>query len=101
MTLKELQNSWHSLVDSIRDGLLGFVSALAENIEKNGGQVLRDAALAAVKAAEATAGMSGSDKFNAALESVISTLEEQGIPVVINAVRGAIEAAVAQIKTSN
>lgn len=100
MTLKELQNSWHSLVDSIRDGLLGFVSALAENIEKNGGQVLRDAALAAVKAAEANGG-SGSDKFNAALESVISTLEEQGIPVVINAVRGAIEAAVAQIKTSN
>jgi len=100
MTLKELQNSWHSLVDSIRDGLLGFVSALAENIEKNGGQVLRDAALAAVKAAEANGG-SGSDKFNAALESVISTLEQQGIPVVINAVRGAIEAAVAQIKTSN
>jgi len=97
MTLKELQNSWHSLVDSIRDGLLGFVSALAENIEKNGGQVLRDAALAAVKAAEANGG-SGSDKFNAALESVISTLEQQGIPVVINAVRGAIEAAVAQIK---
>lgn len=97
MTLKELQNSWHSLVDSIRDGLLGFVSALAENIEKNGGQVLRDAALAAVKAAEANGG-SGSDKFNAALESVISTLEQQGIPVVINAVRGAIEAAVAQVK---
>ena len=97
MTLKELQNSWHSLVDSIRDGLLGFVSALAENIEKHGGQVLRDAALAAVKAAEANGG-SGSDKFNAALESVISTLEQQGIPVVINAVRGAIEAAVAQIK---
>ena len=98
MTLKDFQNGFHDLINSIKGGLLGFVSALAENIEKNGGKVLRDAALDAVAAAE-NAGGSGSDKFSAALESVISTLEAQGIPVVLNAVRGAIEAAVAQIKS--
>lgn len=95
--VKNVQNLWHDFTHLFETGFFTFFSALAENIEKNGGKVLRDAALAAVEDAE-NAGGSGSDKFKAALESVISALEEEGIPIVLNAVRGAIEAAVAQFK---
>lgn len=97
MTLKDFQNKFHDLVHSLRDGSLGFVETLAHSIEANGGQVLRDAAKAAVETAEATGG-SGEDKAKAALASVIAVLEAEGIPVVIAAVKGAIEAAVANLR---
>lgn len=96
MTLKEFQNKFHDLVHGLVGGALGFFDALSSSIEKNGGQILRDAALAAVQAAETTGG-TGDVKFAAALAAVIATLEKEGIPVVLNAVRGAIEGAVAQV----
>lgn len=98
VAIKNVQNLWHDFTHLFETGFFSFFSALAENIEKNGGKVLQNAALAAVEAAE-SAGGSGSDKFAAALASVMDDLEEQGIPVVLNAVRGAIEAAVAQVKS--
>lgn len=97
MTLKEFENHLHNLVQNFRGGAVGFVENLAHSIEMNGGQVLRDAAKAEVDAAEAAGGL-GDDKQKAVLASVIAVLEAEGIPVVIAAVKGAIEAAVANLR---
>lgn len=99
MTLKDLQNHFHDFIHNIANSALGFMESLAHSIEANGGSVLRDAAMAAVQAAEQTGG-SGEDKAKAALASVIGVLEAQGLPVVINAIKGAIEASVAQMKVA-
>jgi hypothetical protein len=95
--IKDLQNKFHDIVHNLHDSALGFFDALATAIENSGGQVLRDAALAAVQAAE-TAGGSGDDKFKAAVASVIAVLEKEGIPVAVNAVQGAVLGAVAKVK---
>lgn len=94
---KELQNKWHDIVHSFTGGALDFFEALATSIEASGGQILRDAAINAVKAAE-TNGGSGKAKFDAAYAQVVSTLQAEGIPFLVSAVNGAIEAAVAKIK---
>lgn len=96
--LKSVKDGIHELIQSIFGAALDFVSALAASIEKNGGSLLQKAALAAVKAAE-DAGGSGSDKFDAAFDQVVEVLKNEGIPIVINAINGAIEAAVAEIKS--
>src|SRR4051812_46413286 len=95
--LKTLQNGWHFIVNESEKEALVFYHAVISSAEANGGKLLRDAATAAVSAAEVTGG-SGQDKFNAALASVVSTLSTAGIPIVKNAVNGAIEAAVANLK---
>ena len=74
-----------------------FVSSLADNIAKNGGPVLIQAALDGVAAAEMSGG-SSSDKWNKAKDVVIAKLKANGIPVVNSAVNGAIEAALADYK---
>ena len=99
MSIKILQNKFHDIINYFESGILNFFDDLAESIEQNGGQVLRDAAMEAVKAAEQTGG-SGEDKFKAALASVISVLESQGLPLVMNAIKGAIEGAVAKMRAS-
>lgn len=86
-----------SLFSKIGQGILAFVAAGAEQIAKNGGAVLTQAALAAVKAAEAQGG-SGKDKLEAAQAAVIDVLQKNGIPVAMSAVNFAIEAAVAQLR---
>lgn len=98
--IKTIQNSFHDVVHYFENGIGAFISALAKSIADNGGKVLTDAALNAVKAAEANGG-SGKEKFEAAFASVVATLTAEGIPVVTYAIRGAIEAAVAQIRTEN
>lgn len=72
-----------------------FIDALVTAIVSNGGAVLMTAAANAVAAAESSGGTSD-EKFAAASAAVISSLKSAGEPVVINAVNGAIEAAVAQ-----
>lgn len=96
-TIKTIQNHFHDLINSITDFSSSFFSAALAAVEKSGGKVLEDAALAAVQAAE-SAGGSGGDKFAAAFAAVIEVLTEQGIPTITHAVNFAIEAAVAQIK---
>lgn len=94
-------NLWgiiQNLFANISSAVLVGTAQLLHSIEQNGGAVLVSAAAAAVAAAE-TQGGSGSDKFEAAKAAVISTLTSQGIPVVTNAVHGAIEAAVAALNT--
>lgn len=76
-----------------------FVSSLADNIAKNGGPVLIQAALDGVAAAEQSGG-SSSEKWNKAKSVVIARLKVSGIPVVNSAVNGAIEAALADYKKS-
>lgn len=85
------------LLDDVEKNVLSFFDSLATSIASNGGAVLLSAALKAVEAAETTGG-TGQEKFEAAKASVIATLKEQGLPIIMNAVHGAIEAAVAQQK---
>lgn len=75
-----------------------FMSAMATSIAKSGGALLVSAAQAAVVAAEADGG-SGEEKLASAKKAVIGTLESEGVAVVMNAVNGAIEAAVAEMKS--
>lgn len=79
--------------------LFTFFSAAAKVVYENGGKVLTDAAMEAVKAAEKSGGK-GEAKFAAALASVVAVLQAEGIPVVMNAVRIAVEAAVAKMNSS-
>lgn len=75
--------------------IMDFVSPLALSIATNGGAVLVQAAEDGVAAAEQP-GLTGDQKKAAAVSAVIATLTSKGIPVVMNAVNGAIEAAVAK-----
>lgn len=98
MSLKKIiQNKWHYLMRWLKKPTITFLSALGADIEKAGGDFLIQTALDAVRIAEDKGG-SGADKFSAALSYVKSTLKSKGLPIVVHAVNGAIEAAVAQIK---
>lgn len=77
-----------------------FVSSLADNIAKNGGAVLIQAAMDGVAAAEASGG-SSSYKWNIAKDIIIERLKQNSIPVVHSAINGAIEAALADYKKNN
>jgi hypothetical protein len=95
-----LNGLWDAFVEWLEDigeDVLDFVKPLGKQIAAGGGALLVEAARQAVKAAEAEGG-SGRDKFNAAQSKVVEVLEKQGINVIINAVNGAIEAAVAGLK---
>ena len=70
---KAVQNFWHRAVNSAQTGL----EALARSIAAKGG--------------------SGAAKFQAARAAVVAVLTAKGIPVVENAVQGAILAAVANL----
>lgn len=74
-----------------------FLLVGAKSIAQSGGALLTDAAMAAVRAAEETGG-SGTEKYEAAFNSIVGTLKDAGQPVVENAVNLAIEAAVAKLK---
>lgn len=76
--------------------VLIFSSSLIHSIAQNGGDILIQAAKTAVDAAEA-AGGSGSEKREAAKASIIESLKANGIPLVMNSINGAIEAAVAEL----
>lgn len=76
--------------------IANFVSGLARTIAVNGGPILVEAAQAAVLAAESS-GKTGSEKRADAIAAVIAILESKGIPIVLNAINGAIEAAVANL----
>lgn len=91
--LKEIAAWFEDIGESILDG----IKPLARQIARNGGALLLEAATAAVIAAEAQGG-SGRDKFDAARGSVIATLEAKSLPIVMNAIHGAIEIAVAALK---
>jgi hypothetical protein len=90
---KEFLNFIHGVGHEV----LNFISPLAASIARNGGPVLLEIAQAAVLAAETTGG-SGSDKLKAAQEAVVAGLKAKEIPIVMNAVNGAIEAAVAALQ---
>lgn len=97
MSLKQkILSHIESFFEGVEAIVLAFTSSLAHAIAENGGKVLVDAATAAVAAAEATGG-SGKDKLAGAVASVVAVLEREGIPVAMNAVNGAIEAAVASL----
>ncbi|TVL97176.1 MAG: phage holin [Candidatus Brocadia sp. WS118] len=98
MSLKKyIQNKWHDLMRFLRKATLTFLSALAADIEKSGGEFLMETALDAVKIAEQLGG-SGSSKFEAAYNYIEKQLKTEGIEIIRHAVNGAIEAAVAQMK---
>jgi hypothetical protein len=93
-------------LNSIGHETLNFVEGLAKTISKNGGPVLIAAAQAEVAAAEAAAvatlaaggtKKTGEEKFKEAQAAIIAALTAKGIPIVINAINGAIESAVADL----
>ncbi|HXQ40382.1 MAG TPA: phage holin, LLH family [Candidatus Udaeobacter sp.] len=88
--------AWFSSEEKV---VLNFLEGAAKSIVANGGPVLINAAVAAVTAAE-TAGGTGSQKLQAATAAVVSTLKNQGLPVVQNAINAAIEGAVANLKAA-
>lgn len=90
-------NKFVGFLKSVLSTVTSFLNPLARQIAKNGGALLLQTALAAVIAAEQS-GAKGEDKFSAAKAVVLAKLKAEGIPIVLNAVHGAIEAAVAQIK---
>lgn len=85
-----------AFVSKFGTGILAFVQAGAKSIAENGGDLLVSAARDAVLAAE-KAGGNGDDKAVAAEKAVIGALVSKGVPIVLNAVRIAIENAVAEM----
>lgn len=92
-----IKDTLQAIVDFIGHDTMTFLKALAATIEAGGGKVLRDAAIAAVKAAE-EAGGTGQEKLAAAVASVTAVLVAEGVPLINTAIHGAIEAAVAMLK---
>ena len=91
---------WQKMKDFLKGALrevFGFLDPLAREIARNGGRLLLEAAIAAVLAAEKQGG-SGEDKLKAARAAAIDRLETRGITVAMNALNGALEAAVAKRK---
>jgi hypothetical protein len=101
---KTIENKLHDVGHSIagiftagESKALELATAAAHYVEQNGGQILRDAATAAVIAAETTPG-GGMAKLAAAVTDVIAVLTTQGIPVIKSAINLAIEMALADAK---
>lgn len=78
---------------------LAFFDTLITQAETALPQTLKDIITNAVHAAETTGG-NGSDKFAAAWAAVVETATNEGLPVIENIIRAAIEAAVATLKAS-
>lgn len=95
--LNDLWDGFVEWLENIGEDVMDFIKPLAKEIAKSGGKMLLEIAKEAVLAAEASGG-SGGDKFKAAQSTIIAQLNEKGIPIVTNAINGAIEAAVASMK---
>lgn len=85
-----------SILQRLFNRFIGFLLPAARILAKAGGDALIEAAKAAVAAAEAKGG-TGEEKFIAAKKAVVKALQKQGLPIVMNAVNLAIEAAVAAL----
>lgn len=98
--MKFFSKAWEKVKGVFRfigDTLAVALKAFGTYIEQNGGEVLIQAALAAVQAAEDRGG-SGSDKFNYAVGAAKDVLKVKGLPVVEHAVQSAVLAAVSTLK---
>lgn len=95
-------NVWSAIVSFFTKfgaALFTAFKPLLVSIAENGGKVLIEAAREAVKASEASGG-NGDAKRAAAFAAIVRVLGEKGIPVVANAVYGAIEVVVAELKAA-
>ncbi|MGE3541456.1 MAG: hypothetical protein AB7N91_28990 [Candidatus Tectimicrobiota bacterium] len=97
-------NFWKEVGDFFSDlgamfggAFLAFITAGAQAILSGGRQVLKDAAMAAVRSQEQEGG-TGGEKRDRAFDAVKGTLLNAGVPVVVNAIYLAIEAAVANLR---
>lgn len=86
-----------ALISRIGSGVLAAAQAGLEDIAKNGGKVLMDASYEAAKAAEKQGG-TGQEKMAAAIAAVTRVLTVEGFPVVVSAIRRAIELQLPKIK---
>lgn len=93
---EEVGNFFENLGALLGGALLVFMKAGAEALAVGGGQLLKDAAMAAVRSQE-DGGGTGSEKRERAFEAVKGTLVSASIPILVNAVYLAIEHAVAQL----
>jgi hypothetical protein len=95
-------DAWHKVVKEAKEVVSDIFSAFTSagtQLLRDGGPVLITAATEAVIAAETTPGDSNA-KFQAAEAAVLAELKDKGLPIVKNAVRLAIENAVANLKAS-
>lgn len=93
MTIFERFGNW---IYAKLSAIVTALTPLAKSIAKGGGQVLLDAAKAAVSNVD-LADLSNEQKFAQAKASVIDVLKKEGIPLITNAINGAIENAVAEL----
>ncbi len=89
---------WSKILNTLKDIFTSFFSPLARQIARGGGVILLEAAMEAVKRAEEYEGKPSSEKFDLAKSIVIARLKANSIPIITNAVHGAIEAAVARLQ---
>lgn len=80
----------------VEEAVIDFGKELLSLLVTGGGHLLISAATAAVEAAEAGGG-NGESKFEDAKQAVIGTLEDAGVQIILSAVHGAIEFAVAKL----
>ena len=92
-----LEEFGHEL-EPVEQAVIDFGKELLGLIVTAGGHLLIDAATVAVQAAEQDGG-TGTDKFNSAKQAVIGTLENAGVQIVLSAIHGAIEFAVAKMNS--
>ncbi len=86
----------NKILNTLKDIFTSFFSPLARQIAKGGGALLINAAMEAVVSAEQHGG-SGSDKLKYAKDLVIARLKMNGIPLIMVAINGALEASVARM----
>lgn len=84
--------------DEAENEVIEFIDSLTSSILRNGGKFLIDSARAAVQEVANNGSLDTDQKFITAFEKVKESLEKNGLPIVFNAINGAIEAAVAENK---
>lgn len=88
-------------LEFILSGIWSFIEPFVMIFLKSYGAVLAQAALQAVSTIEQTMGTADGDaKRKAAFESILKTLESEGIKIGASQINAAIEAAVQKLKAS-
>jgi len=100
---KSVQNAIHDFFSSLGDVMTTFFHKAQDIIEETYGsnaklflQIVSDAVMAAKGA-----GGTGKEKRDAAIAAIIADLASKGLPIIENAIRFALEGAVANLPKEN
>lgn len=95
----EIRDAIEAFFVSHESAIVNFFKPFALALEKDGKQILIDAAMAAVTAAESTPG-GGQAKMAAALAMIAETLQKEGVAYVESEARAAAELALQNLKAA-